>query len=271
MTAQGARAFASAAFAQQWQAGEAIAPNAWGPLATAHDGQLEPYVEASGSPPCPPNRPGPCSQAEAQGRRLVQYFDKARMEQSRSGGPVTNGLLAMELISGRMQRGDTTFDQRTPAAIAVAGDPDNPGPTYAQIRANTASLLDPAGAAIGDPTTRALSAEGTLRTLPAGGSDAQAAIAAYDGNTQHNLPAAFAAYRNRVGLATIGLAISEPFWSNVRVAGIARDVLVQAFERRVLTYTPANPAPFQVEMGNIGQHYYRWRYPGSGALAVATS
>ena len=37
-------------------------------------------------------------------------------------------------------------------------------------------------------------------------------------------------------------------------------MLIQAFERRVLTYTPGNPAAFQVEMGNIGQHYYDWRY-----------
>jgi hypothetical protein len=35
---------------------------------------------------------------------------------------------------------------------------------------------------------------------------------------------------------------------------------VQLFERRVLTYTPTNPAAYQVEFGNIGQHYHRWRY-----------
>jgi len=29
----------------------------------------------------------------------------------------------------------------------------------------------------------------------------------------------------------------------------------------VLTYTAANPVTFQVEMGNIGQQYYQWRYP----------
>jgi hypothetical protein len=37
-------------------------------------------------------------------------------------------------------------------------------------------------------------------------------------------------------------------------------VMVQVFERRVLTYTADNPPAFQVEMGNIGQHYYQWRY-----------
>jgi len=44
------------------------------------------------------------------------------------------------------------------------------------------------------------------------------------------------------------------------VGGVERDVLVQVFERRVLSYTPSNPASFQVEMGNVGQHYYAWRY-----------
>ena len=36
---------------------------------------------------------------------------------------------------------------------------------------------------------------------------------------------------------------------------------MQIFERRVLTYTAANTPSFQVEMGNVGQHYYQWRYP----------
>src|SRR3954467_14302243 len=45
------------------------------------------------------------------GKRLVQYFDKSRMEINNPGGDpaspwyVTNGLLTVELISGRMQTG----------------------------------------------------------------------------------------------------------------------------------------------------------------------
>ena len=38
------------------------------------------------------------------------------------------------------------------------------------------------------------------------------------------------------------------------------DVLVQPFQRRVLTYSPDNPSGWQVEMGNVGRHYYLWRY-----------
>src|SRR5690349_10873113 len=57
--------FANPAVQTQWIAGEAITPNFWGPLALAHDGQNEPYVE------------GKLADGTS-GQRLVQYFDKAR-------------------------------------------------------------------------------------------------------------------------------------------------------------------------------------------------
>ena len=78
--------------------------------------------------------------------------------------------------------------------------------------------------------------------------------------TKHNVPAAFATYRAKVGLGVIGYAKSEPFVTTVKVAGVQRQVVVQVFERRVLTYNAANSDAFKVEMGNIGQHYHRWRY-----------
>ena len=49
------------------------------------------------------------------------------------------------------------------------------------------------------------------------------------------------------------------------------DVYIQAYERRVLTYVPSAPEGFQVQMGNIGAHYYDWRYKsGVSALSFAT-
>ena len=96
--AQGADQFASAAFQQQWNTVEAVIPNFWGPLATARNGQTEQYAEGvlNGQP----------------GVRLVQYFDKARMEQTNPDRPVTNGLLTVELKSGQLQ----TRRQQLPAA-----------------------------------------------------------------------------------------------------------------------------------------------------------
>ena len=57
-----------------------------------------------------------------------------------------------------------------------------------------------------------------------------------------------------------GYPITEAYWAEVLVAGVPMDVLVQCFERRCLTYTPGNPEGWKVEAGNVGQHYYRWRY-----------
>jgi hypothetical protein len=81
-----------------------------------------------------------------------------------------------------------------------------------------------------------------------------------DATTHHNIPKAFCDFRARVGLSSIGYAIAEPFWSTVNVGGTQKDVLIQAFQRRVLIYTPTNYDPFKVECSNIGQLYYQWRY-----------
>jgi len=53
-----------------------------------------------------------------------------------------------------------------------------------------------------------------------------------------------------------GLPITPYFFTTVSIAGKRQSVLVQAFERRVLTMTSDG----LIEFGNIGQHYERWRY-----------
>ena len=78
------------------------------------------------------------------GKRLVQYFDKSRMEINNPDGDktnpfyVTNGLLARELMSGQLQLGDNMFETREPANIGVAGDiDDTSGPTYKTLNGLT--------------------------------------------------------------------------------------------------------------------------------------
>ena len=112
-----ASSFAAPPFQVVWQRGEAAFPNFWGPLSLAKDGQQEPYKEAPG------------------GQRLVQYFDKARMELTNPAMPtvVTNGLLTVELKTGKVQLGDNTFEQRSPARINIAGDPGSDSLTYADL------------------------------------------------------------------------------------------------------------------------------------------
>ncbi len=240
-----ASAFASPAFQQQWQHGEAITPNFWGPLDTAHNGQQEPDKEAPGA------------------QHLVQYFDKGRMELT--NGAVTNGLLATEMIRGQIQMGDTTFENRLPPTIPIAGDPDNVGPTYAALGGKAKALLDAAPTQVGNSTQAVVSTAGDL-SASATTATAPAVFTLFDDATKHNVPRAFAEYRVVAGLPTIGYARSEPFFTTVKIAGTPRQVLVQVFERRVLTYTVTNPTGFQVEMGNVGHHYYQWRYGSANAV-----
>jgi hypothetical protein len=88
-------------------------------------------------------------------------------------------------------------------------------------------------------------------------------IGSYEGNLGHNLPSVFADYFRTMPLDwvfVLGYPITEPYWTTVKVGGVPKDVLIQVFERRALTYTPSNSPAFRVEMGNVGQHYFRWRY-----------
>ncbi len=57
-----------------------------------------------------------------------------------------------------------------------------------------------------------------------------------------------------------GYPITEAYWTTIRVGGVEQSVLFQCFERRCLTYTPGNADGWKVEAGNVGLHYYTWRY-----------
>jgi hypothetical protein len=199
---------------------------------------------------------------------------------------LTTGLLVREMVAGRIALGDEPeqVEPREPAAEAVAGDPaagNDAAPTYASFR-RVASLANdrPADNRVGQLVTEALDRFGRVGRLP----DEQASLAttvrlaAFDTTLRHNIPDKFWAFLNQQGLvyedgrlapnATVyqpwayvmGVPITEPYWVPAKVGGGERWVLVQLYERRVLTYTPTNSPGFEVEMGNVGQHYYRWRY-----------
>jgi hypothetical protein len=217
---------------------------------------------------------------EASGTRLVQYFDKSRMEltnpfaDKNSPYYVTNGLLTKELVSGQMQVGDNRYLDGIAADIPVAGDSDaNPDcPTYATFgMANLATLNGNDNRApdlTGQSVTASLNRAGQVGNLSA--LPAPATYAYYSPDLGHNIPNVFWNWLNRLDvdwLYAMGYPISEAYWSKVRVAGEDKQVLIQLFERRVLTYTPDNAPIWQVEMGNIGRHYYQWRYE-SGSVQV---
>lgn len=230
----------------------------WGPE-PASSVRLEPYREA------------------VDGQRFVQYFDKGRMEINDPEAPlasawyVTGGHLARELITGRLQVGDTAFDVRGPANVAVAGDNDPASPTYADL----APLQTTSHQATGQAITLAFTVDNEVQH--------RAWFASYDVQlleaslpTGHGIADVFDEFLDQTGIviersreverslfspryAIVGLPITEPVWMQVPVAGESRDVLVQCFERRCLTYTPSNSEEWRVEMGNIGQHHLMWR------------
>ncbi|MDQ6604742.1 MAG: hypothetical protein M3176_10910 [Chloroflexota bacterium] len=231
-----AQNFADPRFASVWRADEGKAPNFWGPLGVASDGIQEPYNGST---------------------RLVQYFDKGRMEVT--NGQVTFGLLATQMVTGDRQQGDQSFRHAPPSLIKIAGDADGLGPSYRTIAENRAQLLAPRDPKPGQEIGLLFDKGNTLIASPnPANPGGPIANGAYDSTTQHNVLAAFADYRGKVGMGAIGFAISEPFAAYFTVGGVERPIAVQVFERRVLTYTEGNPPDFRVEMGNIGRHFFDW-------------
>jgi hypothetical protein len=230
----------------------------WGPEANSEVIQ-EDYVEAPG------------------GTRDVQYFDKARMEDNtyRADEPwdVTNGLLVVELMTGNLQVGDNMFEERSPAEVNIAGDSGfDETPTYATFADLMGAPAHPEGQVI----TATVDGDGNV-----GDAQSQASFNVTAGvmapQTGHRTASVF--WDLMVSSGTVfqngkyetdllfldpyyatGLPITEAYWSNIMVGGETKWVLTQAFERRVLTFTPDNQTGFQVEAGNVGMHYWTWRY-----------
>lgn len=209
--------------------------------------RMEPYAESPG------------------GMRTVFYFDKARMELTTPTSGVSNGLLVTEMVSGGVQIGNNAFRSYSPAAIPVAGDATNNEtcPTYATLWsvASFGTLAKERRAApeIGSPVTATIDRDGHVGEDPS--RVGYATIARYDSNLGHNIPDVFWNWMQTLPSdwqTLLGLPITEPYWTQTRVGGTLKAVLMQAFERRVLTYTPDNAPAWQVEMGNVGLHFLLW-------------
>ncbi len=204
-----------------------------------------------------------------QGNHLVQYFDKGRLEVNDPGSDprspwfVTSGLLVNEMVTGKVQVGDNRTLNIGPARVSVVGDDPNVGPTYADF------LLPPHSDRKGDATGTTVGcwfiARDPLnprsREVPV---DLQLPLAHYEPASGHNWAEPFWRYANTAlgdrWLQTLGYPITEPCGVTTIAGGKPQGVLVQLFERRTLTFNPSNPPATQVEMGNVGRHYYNWRY-----------
>ena len=239
----------------------------WGP--TTFSTRYEPYAEGPG------------------GQHLVTYLDKSRMEINNPAGDrnnpffVTNGLLVVEMMTGKIQTGNNSFQQVTAFNGPVAGDPGNPNtPTYTRL-ASFASLNGNNRAAnrVGQPISEGLQQTGSIGSVPNLAGYARYGV--YDTTLGHNIADVFWAFMNQTGPVYVngrivndtvidwtfamGYPLTEPYWMPIQVGTQQRWVLVQAFQRRMLTYSPDNPPGFRVEMGNVGRSYYDWRYNGQPA------
>ncbi len=259
--------FANSAFSNLWNRTDKLVADGgvsrswlWGQ--TPLNVRNEPYV---GSP---------------SGQRLVQYFDKSRMEINNPDADkntqyyVSNGLLVQEMISGSIQLGDTNFQNKGPANIGVAGDPDDTtGVTYANLNRYLTAPPNQLNIVLYNTLNRF----GDTGQNPYFG-QYNVISTTFIRETNHSIAKPFWDYLNGQGpivgvdnrtvsgplfnptFYATGLPVTEPYWTQVKVGGQTKDVLIQAFERRILTYTPSNAPEWRVEMGNVGQHYFKWRY-----------
>jgi hypothetical protein len=208
-------------------------------------------------------------------KRQVQYYDKSRMEvnnpDANPNDPffVTNGLLTVEMIAGEVRLGETEIRATTAATLTVAGDPrkDNPlTPSYGAMR-GVASVK-------GDNMVQDKTGEFVEEAMDVNGNvspereNARAArYVNYVPQTGHNIPDLFYTYLQRMQAEygydwtfAMGYPITEAYWTKMRVSGRDYPVLIQAYQRRVMTYTPGFPEGWRVQQGNVGQHYFEWRY-----------
>lgn len=221
------------------------------------------------------------------GNRFVRYYDKTRMEQPlpnadpNSSWYVTNGLLVKEMVTGIRQSGfDETrgscpffYNYACPARQQVAGDlsADRNQLTvfYSDFTDRLGRVESRVGGRVSATLTRAQSYDQVNPGDNASFAGEATTIDTYDETTGHNIPRVFARFMQQQtvdALYAFGHPISEPYWVQTDIGGVNKWVMVQLFERRTLTYTPSNDPAWQVEMGNVGQHYYAWRYLQSGSL-----
>jgi endonuclease YncB( thermonuclease family) len=225
------------------------------------------------------------------GKRKVQYFDKSRMEINDPGADptspwyVTNGLIVREMIEGYVQTGHGARDESLdPAIVNIAGDPGE-RPTYADIW--NYGLLHAPARQVGSTITSVLYPDGRI-FYEVEAANYLLTASHYIPETNHTVADVFFDYLNSQAMIYrdggyptdklfepwfygSGLPITEAYWSYVKVGGTPKLLLWQCFERRCLTYTPTNDPAWRVEMGNVGQHYYRWRYNPQGEHGIVTN
>lgn len=204
-------------------------------------------------------------------RRIVQYFERGRMELRSGSSRVVHGSLAAELVSGEIDLGDGMTVSDQPPEISIdSGELDDRVPTYLTLsRLAEQPAEDRSGERVDDWLDRAgVHQRGTTPAI--------IRYAEYVPATGHNLPDVTVDLFQRTEFGddrraeAFGDPISEPYWTFYRRDGELAPSLVQVFERRILVYTPGLAAEHRFTVASTGRHYYAWRY-GHGASELPDS
>jgi hypothetical protein len=238
--------FASPAFQRAWVSEVSAATRSidlWGsePLAW----RVEPYAGA-------PND-----------RRIVQYFDRGRMEVESGSNRVTLGSLAHEMTTGRIDFGEGVSLERQPLDLPIdSGEPDAQVPTYLTL-----------GRIVGeDASDRSATNERITEWIEQSGPVDRSAtpevrrFGEYIEATGHNLPDVTVElferpeFQDQRWVEQFGYPISEPHWAEYRRGESMMPSLIQVFERRILVYTPGLESSQAFTIPSTGRHYSVWRY-----------
>jgi hypothetical protein len=176
--------------------------------------------------------------------RFAQYFEKGRMEDSLGESNDPNWQFQYGLLVDEMQTSQ--------AAIPVGGEVSTVDYAMINARAQEGARTQPPPGFTGGTMTNSdqtvfVPYSQALRPAPG-----------------HNVAQGFWNYMNRQDifpggwLHDIGLPMTEPMAAVVTKGTQAnRSIVIQVFQRTILTYDPMNPPDFQIERANVGTDYRR--------------
>ena len=182
----------------------------------------------------------------------AQYFEKGRIEDHRS--ETTNPAWAFmygRLVPEMMERnptGSVSGTDKTYADLRTLHDPKTRWAVPNGYRAGT-TLMTKEGVFV--------PFDSQLRAVPG-----------------YKVPDFFWRYINQTALFPggwlhdIGLPMTEAFEATVVKNGERREIILQAFERAVLSYDPDNPAQWQIERANIGTDALPFHQAGDNPIAI---
>ncbi len=266
-----AEGFANPAFQNTWKRTDG--PVAAGSVARPYFWGSEPFATKTERYDTSPSQ-----------KRVVQYFDKGRMEITYPDGDkanpwyVSSGLLVRDLAGGIVQVGDNRVQIFDPAEIAIVGDDQKPLATTPYYRdfLREALLGSFFRSRLGEDVTSTVR-RGGGRGTRAASAQPKVKIGYYDSTSHHNIAVPFWDFMNSSGTVfnpagqsvsgtvfewqyILGYPMTEPLWTTASIGGKSQEVLIQLFQRRVLVYNPAAAPGSQVDFTNVGRHAYNWQY-----------